>query len=757
MAIIKQVISKISGIRSQVPIAYHGIIIGLYTILTVLLTHPVLSNMAGAIMGSGDAWQVLYILWYTKQALLGGDPNLTMTYTNYIFYPHGIPMIFSAFSMFDQLIGVPLQLLFGLIATFNILWLLSFILAGYGAFLLVRYLTGNDTASFVSGIIFTFSPYHFGQAQMHMGATTIEWIPFCALFLMKMFRERSLKNAFLAGIFFIMVALSDSQYMMYMGIFAGLLFLYEAYCIFREKTEVIDQSINIVHALRSKLGTYKDMLVRYAVFAVTSLIVCIPLNYEMLRIATSGNDFLYLGTSWTENLSGDLIGFFVPSPLHPIFGEWVAANIYPAFTANSTEYVIFAGWTVLALSLFAIVVRRKETEVKFWALSTIFFMFMVLGPKLHIMGTVTIPIYPGYIPLPYTIVDYLVPFLMNSRTPIRFDVVVMLSLAVLAGYGLARLMAIVNTRTTIKIPGKGMIVAYIFAGLILFEFMTLPTISLVDTPAFYQQIGQDKSSYALLEIPAASTSYSASLKTEYYETISDKPIVGGTAPRIPGDASDFVNNTPLINDLTYSDTQYEIDNDIFNQNETDIGNYVLEYYNIRYVVLNVFYMIQNGQYRAIFDDMHLLNATLNESPTYEEDNLIVYQVNPTQPKLFMVPGDGFYTPESDGVTTWRWTGKSSSLDIVSPKESQYDLSFDVAGFVPDTLNVSMNGTQLLSQPLAEEVQHIVIPVSLNKGDNIVVFNGTEDIGQFTSTYDDTVYQYPSFKFSNVSVEPADDG
>ena len=231
---IRQFLSKIS---SRIPIVYHGLIIGSYTLLTAILTYPVIKNMTGAIMGTGDAWQVLYILWYTKQALLGGNPGMTMTYTNYIFYPEGVPMIFSSFSLFGQLIGVPLQMLFGLAATYNIVWLLSFILAGYGAFLLVRYLTGNDTAAFVSGIIYAFSPYHFEQAQMHIGATTIEWIPFCALFLMKMFREKSLKSAFLAGVFFILVALSDSQYMMFMAMLVGLLFLFEIYCILREKPD----------------------------------------------------------------------------------------------------------------------------------------------------------------------------------------------------------------------------------------------------------------------------------------------------------------------------------------------------------------------------------------------------------------------------------------------------------------------------------------------------------------------------------------
>ncbi len=196
---------------------HHDLIIApiLYIILTIILTYPIILNMTTSILGSGgDDRQVLNYLWYAKQALLSPNPNMTFSYTNYIFYPYGIH-ISLLMSPFNQLLGIPLQELFGLPATYNIIWLLSFVLGGFGTYLLVKYLTGNEIAAFFSGIVFAFAPYHFAHALGHMGATTIEWIPFCALYLIKMVREKGMKNYILAAVFFILVAASDLQYMIF--------------------------------------------------------------------------------------------------------------------------------------------------------------------------------------------------------------------------------------------------------------------------------------------------------------------------------------------------------------------------------------------------------------------------------------------------------------------------------------------------------------------------------------------------------------
>lgn len=700
---IGELLERLKAFRSSRPLLYHSFILCLYGILTAMLTYPVVADLAGSIAGEGDAWQVLYILWYTKQALLGGDPNLTMTYTNYLFYPHGVTTFFYAFSLFNQLLGIPLQMIFGLVTAFNVLWLLSFILAGYGAFLLARYLTGNDAAAFISGIVYAYSPYHFAQALQHVGATTIEWIPFCALFIVKALKERSLKDAALAGIFFILVAMSDSQYMMFMALFVALIFIYEAFATLK---------INFSDRARLKVNvdSLKGIFAIGIIFGLIALLGAIPLNYGMLQIATSSDNYLKADPSLVSFFSGDLAGFFTPSSLHPLFGGWTAANVYTSFTGNVIEYTTFVGFTVLVLAILAVVVLRRDRSVIFWALSSAFFALMTLGPTLHFFGPATMPFSSSPIPMPYQLVVMLVPFLGNSRTVSRFDVMVMLSMAVLAGYGISLTMRHIRARR-----GQAIAVCVIVV-LILFEFLSTPAISLVDRPAIYEQLGLDNGHYAVLEVPA-SYNYDCGIKAEYYATISGKPMVGGQVPRNPPDVNNFEMNTPLIDLLSFSGP-FE---DIFHQDTYEIGNYVLNYYNIGYVLLHKDHMDN----MTLEMDRNLLNVTLDTVPYYEDQNIIAYKVGNASPRLFMVAGKGWSQPQSNDNQTWRWAANVSTIDIISPGNGTYDLSMNVTSLAgPQTIKIFVNGENVADRDIDIYPADYSVPIRLNAGDNVVEFSST---------------------------------
>lgn len=754
-----ELMSKWLGRIGSLPYIYHILIIGLYTILTIAFTFPVIETMTTSMAGEGDAWQILYILWYAKQAFLAGNPGMTMSFTNYLFYPNGSPLIFSSFSLFDQLLGIPLQLIFGLAATYNILWMLSFIIGGYGAFLLVRYLTGNDAAAFIGGMIFTFSPYHFSQGLEHIGATTIEWIPFCALFLIKAFREKSIKSTAVAGIFFILVAMSDSQYMVFMGLFSVLLFVFEMAVALKMSRAAKKE--NKPHS-----GQLKSVVFVFAIFSCVGLAGAIPLNYDLIHIAFSGSNYLKPDISEAVFYSGDLAGFFTPSSLQPIFGSWLATNIYSHFTGNVMEYTTYAGMAALLLSILAIITGRKEKYVKFWAISALFFAVMVLGPALHVFGLVRIPFYPGFIPLPYLAFYYFVPFMSDSRTVSRFDVILMMSLAVLAGYGVARILK------SLRNSWSKVMVTAIIAVFIAFEFSSVPAISTLDTPTIYKQMAQDKSQYAVIEIPCYDN-YDSGIRIEYYDTIDGKQMVGGWLPRAPENVSDFEKNTPFINDLVNTNDQ----GDIFVQNDTQIGNYVLNYYNIQYVIIHKWITDDNKpsyiiDYETLWTDEDLLNKALGTGPAYEDDDLVAYHVNQTDPRLFMAVGNGWSGPITYNNETWRWMGNTSTINVVSPDNGTYTLGFDASGVQSRPLQVLANGTLVLSAQLTTDSDHFEVPVQLHKGDNTITFNSPDgsdlypDFSSIGSSSDYSIscqlfpdqnggltYRYSSFMFMNVTLEP----
>ena len=689
----------------------NSVVIILYSILTAVLTYPVVFKIQTHIAGGWDAWWYLWLFWLTKKAILSPDSNITLTYTNYIFYPEGITRI-PLFTAFNEILSIPLQSIFGLTLTYNILWLLSFILGGYGAYLLVKYLTGNKIAAFIAGIVFAFCPYHFAHALGHLGATTIEWIPFCALYLMKMTREKSLKNAVYAAIFFILVAMSDLQYMVYMSFFVCLLIIYEVFSELRLNERIKEDFSELLRRILS----LKELVIKFTIFAFVSAIGILPLTYHIIKVALSPSNFLKLPPYQSIYYSADLLGFFVPSPLHPLFGSWLSDNVYKYFTGNISEYTTYIGYTVLILSLYAVITLRKRKEVMFWTLSALFFVIMSLGPILHICGKTHFTAFDTTIPLPYIIVYYLVPFVSNSRALGRFDVMVMLSFAVLVGYGLSHFIKRFEPKW------KRNTVVCVLTALLIFEFLAVPfVVSFVNEPMFYKQISADTEDYALLEIPATKV-YGCGIDCDYYQTIHGKQLVGGQTARVPADARDFELNTPLVRQLTF----LKPFNDILNQNVTQIGHSILNYYDIGYIILHKRHYVSNKELYFVID---LLNKTLKKEPKeFREDNLIVYKVEDTVPERFMVIGEGWNALEKWNAGPGRWMSNSSTIKVISPKQDECYLSFETGSlhqerdlyiYVNDELIEKCN-IDIKGWPDDTPTQ-IKLKVNINEGENTIRF------------------------------------
>jgi len=673
----------------------HTSVLILYTLITFILTYPVVFKIRNYIPGGGDAFQWIRILWYTPVAIF--NSNLTkLTHDYLIFYPDGIPA--SPFqSAFNQILSYVLSSIMEIHVVYTILWLFSFIFGAYGTYLLVRYLTGDRTSSFIAGIVFAFSPYHFVHSLGHFGATSIEWIPFCALYLMKMFKEGGVRNSFFAGIFFILVAMSDLQYMVFMGIFVMLLFVYEIYVF-----------------LRTENRGYKEILKRifykYAIFGFVSFIGIIPLTLENILTATSSDNFLKLSPSEAVMYSADLLSFFLPSVLHPIFGN-IMTDIYSNFSGNTSENTMFIGYTVIFLSLFAVYKLKGNKYVKFWLIAALSFSIISLGPLLHVNGKTSFTEFNTTVPLPYLVLYYLIPFLDNCRTTGRFFVIASLSFAVLMGYGASELLK--SNRINKKVA------TIVITGLIIFEYLAVPvSISPVDEPSFYKEISQDKGNYALLEIPATKD-YVAGSTIIYYQTIHGKPVIGNWAARYPSNARDFELNTPVVRELTYLQST----GDILDQDIDQVGTSILNYYNISYIILHTNYM--NDEEIDFAEKLIQMNLNA-ERKNYEQDSLIVYHVKKEPLKSFMVLKDGWNSLEKLNVEPTRWMSNNATILVYSNSSRNATLSFNARSFhSPKTLEVYNGKTLQDRQTISTVFSSISIPISLKKGENLILLHVPE--------------------------------
>src|SRR5882724_186298 len=405
-------------------VARHLLVLCGYFFLTVVVTYPVAFHLTthipiahqipGWAPGDGDPWYSLWMLWFTKHSLveLGRLP----LFSDALFYPRGADLRYFSLIMFPLLLSLPLVYLAGLIAAYNLLILLSLAAAGYATFLSVQYLTKDGRVAFISGLIFAFCPYHLTRSLEHLFLVgSAACLPLYVLFLIKALQERGTSNVLLASVVFLLTMLSNPYYVIFLILFTGIYVLFHLW--------------RLRHA-----GSRSILIKRVALVVGCTAVLSLPIAALALR--TEWPDIV-LSTSLAEvnQWSADLLAFFLPSPYHTLWGSLVEA-IYANFTGNVFEQTVYIGYVVLALALIALVKARQE-ETRVWALCAISFFVLALGPFLHIHGKDLFRLGDAtfYIPLPHLLFGF-IPVLKGVRVASRFDVMLMLSLAVLVGFGL---------------------------------------------------------------------------------------------------------------------------------------------------------------------------------------------------------------------------------------------------------------------------------------------------------------------------------
>ena len=111
----------------------------LYTLLAVLLTWPLVKHLSSRTIGSAvwafDEYTFIWNMWWFKYSLL--DLAQTPLHTAFTFYPLGIDLVSYTLNLFNGMLGLPLQLVLPLPLASNLVILSTYVLSGFGAYLLV--------------------------------------------------------------------------------------------------------------------------------------------------------------------------------------------------------------------------------------------------------------------------------------------------------------------------------------------------------------------------------------------------------------------------------------------------------------------------------------------------------------------------------------------------------------------------------------------------------------------------------------------
>ena len=327
--------------------AFFIVLIG-YVFVTLLMTYPLVFHLSTHIPGEipggvGDGHQNLWNIWHFKKRVLNFQNPF---YTNYIYYPIGVKLIFHTYSVFNNLLALPFN---NIVLAYNFIVLFSFIMSAIGMYFLSFYLTQDKLGSFVAGIIFSFCPYKFAHLLGHLNLVSTEWIPFYILYLIKTFKEPfSYKNICLTSTFFLFTFFCSYYYAFYLIIFTILFFAFE---------------------FRKKIFSKRNLLLIFTIFILILPILIMGIQSYLEE------DLPKVGGHKQE--SADLLAFFIPSPLHPLFGPYVEP-IYHAFRASIvTEAPVFMGYTVLALFIYSVLSSQRR-KFKFWLISALCFFYSFL-------------------------------------------------------------------------------------------------------------------------------------------------------------------------------------------------------------------------------------------------------------------------------------------------------------------------------------------------------------------------------------------
>jgi hypothetical protein len=129
----------------------------------------------------GDPVFICWVMMWTGGQvlkLLHGDVNALHDYWNgNIFAPERLTIAYSEHFTPQMLQALPIFAATGnMVLCYNLLFLSTIVLAGWGMYLLVRELTGRPLAAFVAGLAFAFAPYRISEGS-HLQVLSSQWMP----------------------------------------------------------------------------------------------------------------------------------------------------------------------------------------------------------------------------------------------------------------------------------------------------------------------------------------------------------------------------------------------------------------------------------------------------------------------------------------------------------------------------------------------------------------------------------------------------
>jgi hypothetical protein len=370
--------------------------LGLYAVLTVVLTWPFVLNLR--VVDPGDSALFTWEVGWTAHALKTDPASL----------PHGNffhPLRYTL-GLCEPVLGTTLLVLPLAVFTddavllYNVVRLLTFLFSALAAYWLARELGAGEWAALLGGALFAFSPIRTDQLA-HLHTLGTQWLPLVVLFGVRFSRSGRTRDALLAGLAYALAFAASGYH--------GLLAL-----------AVLPPAFLVL-----LWGRWRR-LPKAALGVALAGLLLLPL-YRLHTRAADQESFTR-GTEETLQGSAPLEAFLATSRANWIYGE--VADAFRTVGPNN----LFPGLMIPALVIGGAAVRwrrgdRPGREAVSLAVMAVVAGLVALGPEIRAFGHT---LGPG----PWALLRDTVPAFEMLRVPSRAGIFLALPLAMLAAMAL---------------------------------------------------------------------------------------------------------------------------------------------------------------------------------------------------------------------------------------------------------------------------------------------------------------------------------
>jgi hypothetical protein len=421
----------------------------LFAALTAVATFPQIRDFTSVPYHSDPYFSMWRLAWIAH-AIRTTPKHL---FDANIFYPERFTLAYSDAMLLPGVIFAPLFWIgVGPAHIYNLALFAAFTLSGLTAFSLARLLTGNVSAAIIAGVIYAYSPYRFTH-YLHLELQLVFWIPLLLLALHRALPRITTRDGVLLGTLMGLQLLSC----IYVGIFTALFFVIFVPCLL----------------WLTGIPAWRGLIKPVAAAGGIALLLALPYAYAYTGArSTVGTRTVDQVTQYSATWSH----FLAAPEMNRLYGGTAITDVYTASEMN-----LFPGVVAVLLALAGTVAGKDRMRLPYIA-GLLFALVMTAGVNAGMF---------------LWLFDHVALF-RALRSPARFDILVVLCLAVLSAYGATALLDRIRTQ------GRRTAVASAIVALLMVEYASSPTIYPVPPPSQVDRYLSLKQGVVIAQLPVAS-------------------------------------------------------------------------------------------------------------------------------------------------------------------------------------------------------------------------------------------------------------